>query len=96
MSEILSRPSLNEQIKIQVLATKEISQLSYQVFGKGSLVESKSISFPSTKRHVISFIPKVTMIPKARVVVFYLTSDGEIVSDKFDVEFGNELINFVS
>ena len=89
-------PSVNDLVQIQVLATKEISQLSYQVFGKGSLVESKTISFPSTKRHVISFVPKVTMIPKARVIIFYLTTDGEIVSDKVEVEFGNELINFVS
>lgn len=90
------RPSLNEQVKIQVLATKAISQLSYQIFGKGSLVESKTISFDSTKNALISFIPKVTMIPKAHVIIFYLTSDGEMVSDKVDVEFGNELINFVS
>lgn len=80
---------------IEVLATKEISQLSYQVLGKGNLVESKTVAFPQTKRHVLSFTPKVTMVPKSHVIIYYLTTDGEIISDKIEVEFGNELVNFV-
>lgn len=35
------------------------------------------------------------MIPKAQLVVYYLSHDGEIISDRVEIEFGNELINHV-
>jgi len=38
----------------------------------------------------------MSMLPKAQIVIYYITKDGEIVSDKVEVEFGNELTNYVS
>jgi CD109 antigen len=35
------------------------------------------------------------MIPKSKVVVYYITPDGEIISDSAEIEFENELVNFV-
>lgn len=34
------------------------------------------------------------MVPKARLVVYYF-KDGEIVSDHLDIDFGDDLQNFV-
>lgn len=34
------------------------------------------------------------MVPKAQLIVYYM-KDGEIISDKIDIEFGEELHNFV-
>lgn len=63
--------------------------------GKGNLVESKTVNFNNAKRHIINITPKVSMVPKARVIIYYIAANGEIISDKIDVEFGNELSNFV-
>jgi CD109 antigen len=82
-------------VNIEVLSTKEIAKLSYHVMGKGKLVDSQTVNFDNSKRHVLNITPKVSMVPKARVIVYYLTANGEIISDKIDVEFGNELSNFV-
>lgn len=35
------------------------------------------------------------MVPKAQLIVYYM-KDGEIISDTIDIEFGEELHNFVS
>jgi len=36
------------------------------------------------------------MLPKATVVTYYIADNGEIISDKIEVEFGNQLLNQVS
>lgn len=35
-----------------------------------------------------------SMVPKAQVIVYYL-KDGEVVSDKLEIEFNDELQNTV-
>jgi CD109 antigen len=89
-------PKLNENFTIEVLATAELKNLSYQVFGRGKLIESNSVVVDNVKRHKLEIKSNAMMIPKASVVVSYLTGGGEIVSDWTEVEFGNELINFVN
>jgi hypothetical protein len=79
-----------------VLTNTDIKQFTYQIFGKGRMVDAKTLTFPATKKHVFTFKPTPNMLPKARVVVYYFTDDGEIISDKTEIEFGNELVNFVS
>ncbi|KAG5667283.1 hypothetical protein PVAND_015269 [Polypedilum vanderplanki] len=88
-------PKLNEIFKIEVLATTELQRLSYNVFGRGKLIESNSVAVENSKTHTLEIKSTVMMIPKAYIVVYYLTNDGEIVSDKTEIEFGNELINYV-
>jgi hypothetical protein len=82
-------------VSVEVLTTDEISQLSYQVIGRGSTVEANSVNFESTKKYTLTFRPTLMMVPKAQLIVYYLTKDGEIISDKTEIEFGNELVNNV-
>lgn len=81
---------------VEVLFTDESSQLSYQLLGRGTCIESKTLHFNPTKRHIIDFTPSLKMIPKAQMIFNYVTTDGEIISDRIEIEFGNELINEVS
>lgn len=86
---------MSKNVSVEILFTDESSQLSYQILGRGDCIESKNIQFHPTKRHVIEFTPSFKMIPKAKIIFNYITSDGEIISDQIDVEFGNELVNQV-
>lgn len=90
------RPKLSEKIKIDVLSTEKLSELTYQVVAKGDVLLSDTVSVPSEKHFQLEFQPTLPMLPKSNVVVFYITSDGEIISDSLKLEFGNELMNFVS
>ena len=91
-----SRPSLSDTITIQILATSEISQLTYDVIARGNLVDTKVVKFDATKEYSLNIKPQMSMLPKAQIVIYYITKNGEIVSDKVEVEFGNELTNYVS
>lgn len=86
---------MSKNVAVEILSTKEISKLSYQVLGRGSCVESKTVYFTATTRHVFEFKPHLLMLPKAQLIVAYLHSDGEIISDRIEIGFVNELINQV-
>lgn len=79
-----------------MLATENLKQLTYQILGKGNVIASEIVEVPNKKDFQIEFTPSLAMIPKVSVIVYYITSDGEIVSDSLKLEFGNELNNFVS
>lgn len=87
---------MSKPVQVEILSTDEIDQISYEVLGRGNCVEAKTLHFPSTKRHVVEIQPSLMMIPKAQLVFNYVTSDGEIISERIEVHFGNELVNHVS
>lgn len=82
-------------MKIDVLATHPLTSLTYQVLGKGDVVASELVKIPNTKSYQIQFAPTLSMVPKSRVLVFYITDDGEIISDSLEIEFEKELKNYV-
>lgn len=79
-----------------MLGTETLTQLTYQVLSKGSIAILESLQVPSVKNFQIEFKATFAMIPKASVIVYYITSDGEIISDSLELEFDSELKNFVS
>lgn len=53
------------------------------------------LQVPDTNIQSFKFLATFAMVPKAKLIVYYL-NDGEIVSDHMDIEFGEDLQNFVS
>lgn len=89
-------PILNEKVKIEVFATHTLQQLTYQVLGKGDVLLSGIFQVQNKTDFQFEFTPSLAMVPNANVIVYYITSDGEIISDSLQIEFGNELKNYVS
>jgi CD109 antigen len=87
---------INQEVSVDVMATEEMSQLTYQVLGRGDVIISKTVQVPNSKSFNFRFLASFAMVPKANLIVFYIRPDGEIVSDNLKVEFGDELQNFVS
>lgn len=90
------RPKLSEKIQIDVKSTENLSQLVYQVLAKGDVLVSEIVSISNTSNFQFELKPTFAMVPKANLVAFYITPDGEIISDSLKLEFDNELKNFVS
>ncbi|KAJ6641357.1 CD109 antigen [Pseudolycoriella hygida] len=90
------KPKLTEKIRINVLSTTEISELSYHLFIPKNVIGSETIRMPPTKSYDFEFSPTCEMIPKVKLVVFYITDDGEIISDSLAIEFENNLRNFIN
>ncbi|XP_070505072.1 CD109 antigen-like isoform X2 [Chironomus tepperi] len=94
---VTEKPLLSEKIKIKVQTTTKIKELIHQVLSGGKILESKHEKFSAaTSEHMLTIIPTVFMLPKATVVIYYIAENGEIVSDKIDVEFGNQLLNHIN
>jgi hypothetical protein len=66
------------------------------VFGRGNCEDAKMLNFEPTKIYTFEFQPTLMMIPKAQLVLNYITEDGEIITERIEVNFGNELENHVS
>ena len=54
------------------------------------------VNFQKSKEHTFEFLPKPSMGSSISVVVYYISDDGEIVSDKVDVNIDTNLPNYVS
>ena len=66
------------------------------IIGKGNVITSHSFEVPKTKKHLIEFKPTSSMAPNVKAVVYFVTEDGELITDSVNIEFGNELKNQVS
>lgn len=80
---------------IEVQSTEGLRYLSYQVIGRGDIILSNSIEIPNRKSHIINFLASFAMVPKAQFIVHYI-KDSEIVSDRLEIDLGDDLQNFVS
>lgn len=70
--------------------------MTYQVLGRGDVIVSKTLPVYGSSTYNFRFLASFAMIPKASLVVYYIRSDGEIISDHIKIELGEELNNFVS
>lgn len=80
---------------IEIQSTETMRYLSYQILGRGDIIVSNMVEIPNRRNHIITFLASFVMAPKAQFVVYYV-KDGEIISDKIEINFDNDLPNFVS
>lgn len=59
------------------------------------MIFANTVEIPNRKSHTISFLASFAMVPKAQFIVYYI-KDSEIISDKLEIEFAEDLQNFVS
>lgn len=82
-------------MSIDVIATEEMSQLTYQILGRGDVIISRTLQVPNSRNFNFRFLASFDMVPKASLVVYYIRPDGEMITDQLKIEFESELQNFV-
>ena len=87
------RPLANHPLQIEVEGTKNLKYFTYLVIGSGSVLESKTLSVSNLKKTEFSFTATDEMASSSHVIVYYITSDGEIISDKIKIELESDLKN---
>lgn len=65
------------------------------MLGRGDIIYTNTVEIPNRKSHVLTFLASFLMVPKAQVIVYFV-KDDEIISDKLEIEFAEDLQNFVS
>jgi Alpha-2-macroglobulin bait region domain len=86
---------VSADLTFAVRTTKPIAGATYQIIGKGKILDSKFINAQNSDKFEFNVKPTMDMLPTAYILVFYIEASGEIISDYTTVEFGNQLKNFV-
>ncbi|XP_058450670.1 thioester-containing protein 1 allele R1-like isoform X2 [Malaya genurostris] len=88
-------PTINKDITVDVSSTVPMKYFNYQVMGRGDIIVGGTIAVPERKTHTFRFPASFAMVPRARLVVYFIRENGELVSDNLDIEFGSDLQNFL-
>uniref|UniRef100_A0A1Q3FP24 CD109 antigen n=1 Tax=Culex tarsalis TaxID=7177 RepID=A0A1Q3FP24_CULTA len=88
-------PTINKDVTVDVSATVPMKYFSYQVLGRGDVIVGGTIPVPERTLHTFRFPASFAMVPRARLVVSFVQDDGELVSDSIEIQFGNDLQNFL-
>lgn len=73
-----------------------MNDLTYVAIGREDVVLSKTEKFPSSKKYNFTFRATTEMMPNAKIIVYYIREDGEIISDYAKIDLGYKLQNRVS
>ncbi|XP_049537271.1 CD109 antigen-like isoform X10 [Anopheles darlingi] len=88
-------PTVNEEVVVEVAATVPMKSFTYQLLGRGDVLLSNTVAVPETKTHTFKFRASFSMVPRAKLVVFYIAANGDMVSDSKVITFDSELPNFM-
>lgn len=80
---------------IEVESTVNMRFITYQVLGRGDIIISRTIEIENQQSHTFSFLASFAMVPKAQVIVYTVRND-EMISDHIEIDFGNDLQNFLT
>ncbi|XP_012262615.2 CD109 antigen-like isoform X2 [Athalia rosae] len=88
------KPKVNSDVVIQVNSTVPLKYLSYEIIGRGDILNADSFQVTGSVAE-FRFLATYVMAPTAHVVVYYMRDDGEVVADALDVHLDGTLQNFV-
>ncbi|XP_055324613.1 thioester-containing protein 1 allele S1-like [Sitodiplosis mosellana] len=91
---ISKRPTLNQNVLVEVQSKRLLQNFTYQVIGRGKLIYAETVAVPNRNYHVFKFNATFDIAPKATVIV-YRFKDNEIVATKTELTINDDLNNFV-
>ncbi|XP_011135984.1 CD109 antigen isoform X2 [Harpegnathos saltator] len=89
------KPMVNGNVEIEVNSTAPLKYISYEVLGRGDILDAGSIYIQDKHTTSFEFLATYVMAPTAHVIVYYVRLDGEVIADSLDVELTGTLQNFV-
>ncbi|XP_070508211.1 CD109 antigen-like [Chironomus tepperi] len=87
---------MDRSTSLKIVSNVNINQVNYLIFARNKIVAKGQVKGSNTKCLKFDFQPTYSMTPSARIIAFYVTSDGEIVSASRVLSFDNLLSNFVN
>lgn len=88
------RPTLGENINVEVKSNEFLQNITYIVIAHGKIVNAKSVDVSDVKTYYFKIKATFDLVPKVTVIVYQFKNDV-IVAEKADVELKEHLNNFV-
>ncbi|CRL02685.1 CLUMA_CG015756, isoform A [Clunio marinus] len=92
---LTTKPKVSESIKIEILGTKNVENVTYLISSNRNILESQTISLPETKIFQFELMPTLQMSSNVYILVYAVENDGEIISDAINFNLDRKLENFV-
>ena len=73
-----------------------MKNLIFFVHGRSDVLKSDNLEVSNSKSFNFNFKSTKSMMPKSKLLVYYIRDDGEIISDHVEINFGFALQNSVS
>uniref|UniRef100_A0A182PLQ3 CD109 antigen n=1 Tax=Anopheles epiroticus TaxID=199890 RepID=A0A182PLQ3_9DIPT len=88
-------PLVGKDVLVEVTSTSPMKYFTYQLLGRGDVLLSNTIAVPESRTHSFKFPATFSMVPRAKLVVYYIAPNGDMVSDSKVITFDSELQNFM-
>jgi hypothetical protein len=72
-----------------------MDSITYSVFGKNDLIFSRNLLVSGARSYNFKILTTIAMLPYSYIIVYLIRPNGEILSDKIEIKFQNELPNMV-
>lgn len=87
---------VGEEVVVGLNATQPLIYFVYQVLGRGDVLFAQTLQAHQGTTHNFRFIATAAMAPRARLVVYYVQEDGELVADSLHFTVSGAIQNHVS
>ncbi|XP_070508206.1 CD109 antigen-like [Chironomus tepperi] len=87
---------MDRSTSMEIISNVKINLINYLIFARNKIVAKGQVKGSNKKSIKFNFQPTYSMTPTAKMIVFYVTSDGEIVSASKVLSFESLLPNFVN
>ncbi|KAG0433503.1 hypothetical protein HPB47_019855, partial [Ixodes persulcatus] len=84
-------PMIGDLVEVEVNSTQPLDHLVYEVMGRGDIVFAQTLPASGVRTYRFSFSTSFRMAPRARVLVYYVRKDGEVVADAVNFDLGGIL-----
>lgn len=93
---LTQNPKVGDEIIVGLNATQPLVYFVYQVIGRGDILFAQTLQAHKGTTHTFRFLATSAMAPRARLVVYYVKDDGEIVADSLHFAVSGAIQNEVS
>lgn len=85
----------NEKVQFDVVCTEAMTQFSYVVIARGTILASSIEPVPDKKEHSFTYLLLPLMAPEARIIVYFI-SKGILIFDSCVLKFDTFNVSFLT
>ncbi|KAK4294086.1 hypothetical protein Pmani_033266 [Petrolisthes manimaculis] len=93
---LTQNPKVGGEVLVGLNATQPLVYFVYEVLGRGDVVFAQTLQAHEGKTHTFRFLATTAMAPRARLIIYHMREDGEMVADSLHFGVAGAFQNEVS
>lgn len=86
LAKILTeKPVVDQDVLVEVTSTHKMTKLTYLLIGKDAIVFANTVPVKGQSKIILKFLATSKMVPRANLLVYFMTANGFIASDSLTV-----------